>query len=248
MVAFMDAVHDTEPEPPAWVRWEDNEHRLWVHDDLDDLPSLLSQSETSDDGDSDDGDSSDSDSDSDNDSDSDSDNNDGENEDEADDDKDEAGDDKDETGDDKDEAGDDKDDSESDDDKPEAEAPLRDGRICRCGSQLHLTIQHKSCPLNNNNDVLPIFPDDEHERLSRYVPRNFLYQYYEYSDGSTRKCFGKVTRVTDDGKLTIEWTDGGEDDVTEKELLKIFSTMKKEMSRKRKATGGASVVRRRIRM
>ena len=120
-------------------------------------------------------------------------------------------------------------------------APVpRGDKMCRCGSTDHLTTQARRCPLNKSSDVLEIFPGDEYKRLLRYVPRNYLYRYYNYSLGS-------VTAVDPETcELTISWAEGGSDNVTEEELLKIFAQMKKDFSRKRKRGGSAEIPRRRL--
>ena len=119
--------------------------------------------------------------------------------------------------------------------------------MCRCGSLTHQTVTHHLlCPVNNSHDVLELFAGDEHKRLLRYVPRKYLYRYYDYDDGSRQRCYGSVTSVTEDCLLRITYTDGGHDDVTEDELLKIFAVMKKDRSRKRKHAGSSTVPRRRL--
>ena len=129
-----------------------------------------------------------------------------------------------------------------------AEAATTDpaGRMCRCGSLEHQTVQHRMCPLNKSADLLELFPGDEHKRLLRYVPRKYLYRYYDFSDGSRRRCHGSVTSVTDESLLRITYTDGGHDDVTEKELLGIFAQMKRDRSNKRKHGGSCKIPRRRL--
>ena len=107
-------------------------------------------------------------------------------------------------------------------------------------------MQHRMCPLNKSADLLELFPGDEHKRLLRYVPRKYLYRYYDFSDGSRRRCHGSVTSVTDESLLRITYTDGGHDDVTEQELLGIFAQMKRDRSNKRKHGGSCKIPRRRL--
>jgi hypothetical protein len=121
-----------------------------------------------------------------------------------------------------------------------------DGHMCRCGSLTHQTVAHHLCPINNSNDVLEMFAGDEYKRLLRYVPRKYLYRYYDYEDGTRRRCYGSVTEVTENCLLRVTYTDGGTDDVTEEELLKIIAVMKKDRARKRKRSGSTTIPRRKL--
>ena len=162
MVAFLDhqKVGDVEPVPPQWVRWGDNEHRVLApatpehgdttsDSDMEDLPELIPDTSDSDE-DASDEDASDEDA------------------------SDEGA---------SDEGASDEGNSNSGDSPTPAAAAASveernpDGRMCRCGSLQHLTVSHKSCPLNRTDDVLELFDGDEHVRLQRYVPRTWVYRY-----------------------------------------------------------------------
>ena len=57
-------------------------------------------------------------------------------------------------------------DDDDDDDHVATAGPKNpDGRLCRCGSQYHVAVSHRSCPLNDKEDVLELFAGDEYDRL-----------------------------------------------------------------------------------
>ena len=220
MLAFLDNIHDEVTAAPRWVRWDDNPHRRYIVGSPTGMPSP----------ESDDNDNPPSMEDEDNKSDTDE-----------------------HDEDDHTDTRDDNNDEPAVDNvsKVSVSKPLNsDGRICRCGSQTHLTCQHNDCPLNKDNHCFELFDDDSHARLLLYVPRQ-LWRYFTYDDGSVRKCHGEVIELTNDQKLKIKYKcDDQLEEVTEKELLKIFKVMKREIAKKRRrveAVGGrARRVRRRL--
>ena len=58
-----------------------------------------------------------------------------------------------------------------------------------------------------------------------------------------------MTAVTSECELRIDYTDGGHETVSEEVLLGIFAQMKKDLSKKRKTSGGTGrCVRRKLDM
>ena len=108
-------------------------------------------------------------------------------------------------------------------------------RRCRCGSQQHLTSAHRLCPLNHRVWDAALEPNVD--RLRLYVPRTLARDYHV---GNTVQLFeGKVTAVTNDGRLTLTFDDGDIDDVDEEDLLHIFSDMRKLRAGKRRRVSSA---------
>ena len=108
-------------------------------------------------------------------------------------------------------------------------------RRCRCGSQQHLTSAHRLCPLNHR--LWDAADEPNSDRLRLYVPRTLA---REYHVGKTVQLFeGKVTAVTNDGLLTLTFDDGDVDNVDEKDLLHIFSDMRKLRAGKRRRVSSA---------
>ena len=106
----------------------------------------------------------------------------------------------------------------------------KDGRICNCGSNTHLTKVHNMCPLNDK--FWPGLPQTA-DRLKLYVPRE-IWQWWRYDDGTAQKCKGRVTNVGANKLIHIEYEDGGSEDCSEQMFLAIVAKMKKTNAASRK--------------